>query len=153
MKQARDFSSWLLLHCSLLAAVWTCPAADDYQLGPDSQPKEGVPHGTVTKHKWASKIFPGTERDYWIYVPAQYDATKPGQLLIKMCYCWLCIINMTNIMLGGIFTNALIYEFKHFCLKHRRVNAFPDNIVLMKYMTEKMPVVEFPQTHRVNSLR
>ena len=66
----------------MLAAVWTCPAADDYQLGPDSQPKEGVPHGTVTKHKWASKIFPGTERDYWIYVPAQYDATKPACVMI-----------------------------------------------------------------------
>ena len=23
-------------------------------------------------------IFPGTVRDYWVYVPAQYDASKPA---------------------------------------------------------------------------
>lgn len=26
---------------------------------------------------WKSKIYPGTERNYWLYVPQQYDATKP----------------------------------------------------------------------------
>ena len=36
----------------------------DYPLGPDSQPRQGVPTGTVTKHSWTdSKIFPGTTRD------------------------------------------------------------------------------------------
>src|SRR5437763_264493 len=35
-------------------------AADDYKLGPDSMPQEGVPRGEVTKFKWESKIFPGT---------------------------------------------------------------------------------------------
>ncbi|HTI49685.1 MAG TPA: hypothetical protein VL475_01990, partial [Planctomycetaceae bacterium] len=45
------------------------PAADDYQLGPDSMVQPGVPQGTVTKHSWKSeKVYPGTERDYWIYV-------------------------------------------------------------------------------------
>jgi enterochelin esterase family protein len=39
-------------------------AADDYKLGPDSMPQAGVPRGTVTKHSWTSKIFPGTVRDY-----------------------------------------------------------------------------------------
>jgi len=34
-------------------------------------PKDGVPVGVVTQHKWESKIFGGTVRDYWIYVPAQ----------------------------------------------------------------------------------
>ena len=33
----------------------------------------------MTKHRWKeSKIFPGTERDYWIYVPAQYDPSTPA---------------------------------------------------------------------------
>lgn len=58
-------------------------AADDYQLGPDSQRVEGVPQGKVTQHKWPdSKIYPGTERDYWIYVPAQYDGTTPASLIV-----------------------------------------------------------------------
>lgn len=57
-------------------------ADEDYQPGPDAQVKEGVPQGKVTQHTWTSKIFPGTERDYWIYVPAQYDDKKPLSLMV-----------------------------------------------------------------------
>jgi sugar lactone lactonase YvrE/predicted alpha/beta superfamily hydrolase len=45
-------------------------------------PREGVPRGKVTKHSWTSKIFPGTVRDYWIYVPAQYDSGTPACLMV-----------------------------------------------------------------------
>jgi len=54
----------------------------DYKPGPDSMPKEGVPQGKVTQHEWKSKIFPGTVRDYWVYVPAQYDGKKPAALMV-----------------------------------------------------------------------
>jgi enterochelin esterase family protein len=57
----------------ILAFVSSARAADDYKLGPDSQIQEGVPRGKVTKYTWTSKIFEGTERDYWVYVPAQYN--------------------------------------------------------------------------------
>jgi enterochelin esterase-like enzyme len=54
-----------------------------YKLGPDSEVKPGVPQGKVTKHTWEkSMVFPGTTRDYWVYVPAQYDAAKPAGLLV-----------------------------------------------------------------------
>jgi enterochelin esterase family protein len=49
-----------------------------YKHGPDSEVQEGVPQGTVTKHHWTSKVFPDTERDYWVYVPRQYDAKEPA---------------------------------------------------------------------------
>src|SRR5687767_7546577 len=63
-----------LLFGLLLSFASPALAADDYQLGPDSQRQEGVPQGTVTKHTFdTSKIFPGTTRAYWIYVPKQYD--------------------------------------------------------------------------------
>jgi len=55
---------------------------EDYKPGPDSQVKEGVPKGVVTRHKWTSQIFQGTERDYWIYVPAQYKKTEPACLMV-----------------------------------------------------------------------
>jgi enterochelin esterase family protein len=29
-----------------------------------------------------SKIFPGTVRRYWIYVPAQYDKARPASVLV-----------------------------------------------------------------------
>lgn len=61
----------------------TARAADEYQLGPDSMVKEGVPKGTVTKSSWTSeKVFPGTQRDYWVYVPAQYDESKPAAVMV-----------------------------------------------------------------------
>lgn len=58
-------------------------AADDYKLGPDSQPQAGVPQGKVVQGKWISdKIYPGTERDYWVYIPSQYDGSKPVCLMV-----------------------------------------------------------------------
>lgn len=66
----------------LLLAAATLHAADDYKLGSDSMPQEGVPRGAVTKYSWTSKIFPGTVRDYWLYVPAQYEASKPACVMV-----------------------------------------------------------------------
>lgn len=63
-------------------AATAAQAADDYSLGPDSQRHDDVPRGTVTKHHWKSQVFPGTERDYWVYVPKQYDGTQPANVMI-----------------------------------------------------------------------
>ena len=58
-------------------------AADDYQLGPDSMPQEGVPKGRIEGPiVWKSQVFPDTVREYWIYVPAQYDAAKPACVMV-----------------------------------------------------------------------
>lgn len=74
-------SARLLPLSALLAATGLFAA--DYTLGPDSQRRPGVPHGDVTKFTWtSSKIFPGTVRDYWIYVPAQYSSAKPACVMI-----------------------------------------------------------------------
>ena len=60
------------------------PSPDDqYIPGPDSKPQEGVPKGTVTKYEWnESKIYPGTVRSYWVYVPAQYDGKTAACLFV-----------------------------------------------------------------------
>ena len=71
--------------CCCIALLVASPlfAADDYKLGPDSQVQAGVPQGKVAQGKWVSeKVFPGTERDYWVYIPAQYDGTKPACLMV-----------------------------------------------------------------------
>ncbi len=67
-------------------AVLVCPlfGADDYPLTPDSQPQDGVPKGEVIKFTFAeSTVFPGTTRDCWVYVPRQYDPTKPACLYVN----------------------------------------------------------------------
>jgi enterochelin esterase-like enzyme len=56
---------------------------EPYALGPDSLPQEGTPRGTITQHRWASeRIFQGTARDYWLYVPQQYDGSRPACLMV-----------------------------------------------------------------------
>src|SRR6266516_4384056 len=45
----------------------------------DTQPSSVAPKGELTKYSFnQSKIFPGTVRDYWVYVPKQYDPAKPA---------------------------------------------------------------------------
>src|SRR5271166_4228716 len=54
-----------------------------YRLGPDSLPQEGVPKGEIRgPYTLPSKIFPGTQHTYWVYVPAQYDPSVPTALMI-----------------------------------------------------------------------
>ena len=67
---------------TITLAATSLSRAQDYKLGPDSMPQDGVPRGQVTQHRWESKIFPGTVRDYWIYVPAQYDASKAASVMV-----------------------------------------------------------------------
>ena len=71
----------------LLAALAVCPAvraADDYALGPDSNRQAGVPQGRVEGPLVfkSPAVFKGTIREYWIYVPAQYDAAKPAAVMV-----------------------------------------------------------------------
>jgi enterochelin esterase family protein len=67
-----------------LAAVPAATAADDYPLGPDSMRQAGVPQGRVEgPFLWRSPtIFRGTIRQYWVYVPAQYDAARPAAVMV-----------------------------------------------------------------------
>jgi enterochelin esterase family protein len=66
----------------LLAAV-PGVAADHYPLGPDSQRQPGVPQGTVTELTFTtSKLFPGTTRKYWVYVPANLPPDATPNLMV-----------------------------------------------------------------------
>lgn len=52
-------------------------AEESYPVHPDSTEKAEVPQGEVRgPFRWESTIYPGTVRDYWIYVPATYDPDK-----------------------------------------------------------------------------
>ncbi|HLK56753.1 MAG TPA: alpha/beta hydrolase-fold protein [Chthonomonadaceae bacterium] len=69
----------LIALCALRPAL----ASDDYQLTPDSLPQPGVPKGEVHNAQWkTSKIFPGTVHDYAVYVPKQYDPSRPACVMI-----------------------------------------------------------------------
>jgi gluconolactonase len=71
---------FFFLHLSLLAQNNT----ESYPQDPASVEQAGVPKGEVLKLTFEnSKIFPGTWREYWVYVPAQYDAKKPACVYVN----------------------------------------------------------------------
>ena len=70
--------SFFLFSIIVVAAV----AQDSlYKLGPDSYRRSNVPRGVVTKYEWQSKIY-RNYREYYVYVPAQYDPNKPAALMV-----------------------------------------------------------------------
>ena len=67
----------------VVAAILT-QTTENYPINPDSQPQPGVPKGEILKFAFEnSKIFPGTWREYWIYVPAQYKPDKPACVYVN----------------------------------------------------------------------
>src|SRR4029079_6744295 len=57
---------------------------ETYPVDSASVEHAGVPKGEVLKFPFdQSKIFPGTWREYWVYVPAQYKPGKPACVYIN----------------------------------------------------------------------
>ena len=76
--------SLLVLIC-ISNLLWAAPFKDTetYPVDPASARQPDVPKGTVTQYSFSSSnIFPGTVRDYWVYIPAQYQDNKPTCLMV-----------------------------------------------------------------------
>jgi enterochelin esterase-like enzyme len=72
-----------VLSAVVLLMSWSAvSAADAYVLPPEATPKDGVPKGKITKYSWSSKVFDGTTRDYWVYIPAQYKGDSPASVMV-----------------------------------------------------------------------
>ncbi len=81
----------LLIFCLSLLPQMTLFAATPVQSGPvqsdniDRQVQAGVPKGKITAGEFTqSELFPGTRRAYSVYVPAQYNARQPANLMVFM---------------------------------------------------------------------
>jgi gluconolactonase len=73
----------LALAATSFAAQKKSSPDDQYVPGPDSKPQPGVPKGEVLKFTFdRSTIFPGTTREYFVYVPRQYDPARPACLMV-----------------------------------------------------------------------
>lgn len=54
-----------------------------YKYTKDSERQLGVPQGTVTSFDWNnSKVYPGSKRKVYVYVPKQYDGMTPAPLMV-----------------------------------------------------------------------
>ncbi len=60
------------------------PADRQYNPCPEAFPGDDVPRGTVRSYKdWAgARVFPGTQRDLWIYTPPGFDPAGPAPALM-----------------------------------------------------------------------
>ncbi len=81
------FSHFVLQTLAMMALL--APAAvlaqvgGPYPVDPDSVIKPDVPHGKLSQMpKWKSQLFADTERDWWVYVPAQYSADSPACAMV-----------------------------------------------------------------------
>ena len=84
MRNQRTFHFlFALLACLLLLSTLASAQEESYPVPPEAEKQAGVPEGKIEgPFTLASQIYPGTERKYWIYVPAQYDPQKPACSLI-----------------------------------------------------------------------
>ncbi|MCF0070919.1 SMP-30/gluconolactonase/LRE family protein [Dyadobacter sp. CY261] len=75
----------LILLSFFLPFLATAQAPDEnYPVDPASEEHAGVPKGEVLKFVFdQSKIFPGTWREYWVYVPAQYRSDTPACVYVN----------------------------------------------------------------------
>lgn len=74
----------LVLFQGQFPAVAQTPATESYPVDSASTEQVGVPKGEILKRTFQdSKRFPGTRRDYWIYVPAQYRPDKPACVYVN----------------------------------------------------------------------
>ncbi len=86
MKPSRALLT-LVFSLFIAAAAFAQPPAqpqENYPPHPDSQEQPGVPKGEVLKFTYdKSKIFPGTWREYWVYIPKQYSPDKPACVYVN----------------------------------------------------------------------
>ncbi len=74
----------VILFLLLSFAAFEQAPAENYPEDSASIEHAGVPKGEVLKFAFEnSKIFPGTWREYWVYVPAQYRSDKPACVYVN----------------------------------------------------------------------
>jgi sugar lactone lactonase YvrE/enterochelin esterase-like enzyme len=113
------------LALSLAVTVTSVRAADNpYPVGPDSQHRDDVPHGEVLKGVFdQSKIFPGTTRDYTLYLPAQLDRTRRAPLMVLQDNGGYSAIDVFDNLIASKQIPTLVGLF----INHGRVKALTTN--------------------------
>lgn len=71
--------------CALWILLCAVPLSVLGQDHPDRTVQPGVPQGKITSGEFSeSRIYPGTTRQYSVYVPAQYRPDQPANLMVFM---------------------------------------------------------------------
>lgn len=80
--KTRLFLLFSFLSVSVLAQE-SLEIRTNIELTEDHFPQEGVPKGVLKgPFEFHSKIIEGTVRQYWLFIPAQYDESEPASVLV-----------------------------------------------------------------------
>ncbi len=70
--------------CCAVSSVFAQVPTETYPDDPASVGQAGVPKGEILKFTFdKSAVYPGTWREYWVYVPAQYQPDKPACVYVN----------------------------------------------------------------------
>jgi len=97
-------------------------AENPYPTGPDSQKQEGVPQGEVIKGVYTARtnsVFPGTVRDYTVYIPQQLDRAQRAPLMVLQDGGGYQAVNVFNNLIAKQEIPPLVGLF----IVHGRVKA------------------------------
>lgn len=81
-----EWADFLTLNISgrdKVAYVLSFDTTSDYRLSGDSLPQADVPTGQLLRFRHVSSVvYPGVERDVWLYLPSQANGDRPVNLLV-----------------------------------------------------------------------
>lgn len=96
-----------ILNVGLFLGLVAQAQEESYPVHPDTRKKEGVPEGKVDgPFQWKSEIYPGTIREVWYYVPAQYTPEKSACTMVvqdglNRARGWKLMESMDNLIADG----------------------------------------------------
>jgi hypothetical protein len=85
MRSILHIAALAMALCAAGPAAWAQASRQpgDYPLTADSLAQPGIAHGTLEgPFEFRSRVFAGTVRRYWVYVPAGYDPAAPAPNLL-----------------------------------------------------------------------
>lgn len=78
-----------------------------YAYGPDSHLQPDVPRGRIIEGQLrSSRVFPGIGHRWWLYVPAQYDASAAAALMVFQDG-WMYLDPEGEVRAGIVFDNLI----------------------------------------------
>jgi len=129
-----------------------------YPYDPASEKHKDIPTGEILEFNFSkSKIYPGTERTYWVYVPAEYKPESPACLYICMdgiqhnaptVFDNLIATGEMPITIGVFVAPGYVADNRKNILRYNRSNEFDkmDDTFVRFLLKELLPEVEKQKT-------
>ena len=148
----------------VLALIWAVSISQNLPnaavpYDPATKPSKDIIAGEIIEREFtASKIYPGTSRKYWIYIPAGYSSVKPACLYVGMdgitlnaptVFDNLIASGEMPVTIGVFIGPGEVKDNNNNTLRYNRSNEFDktDNTFVRFLLEELLPDVERQKTN------